>query len=189
MAPFQVLSSRIRRQCFPRLARGGIQCFLPLKSQVELPAVELTLPQDWEVPPFSTGQIATLHHQPGIKIPRRTGGRTRLSRSAARGIVGRRHHRYEPRGIAPFQSAASAYRAGFLARIMHEPPAATTNKAVLSGVLGSRTLRRIEKVCLRSEPLWLPGGATISTISLRRLVHNAGYHIRHSEQLAFDDKG
>jgi hypothetical protein len=28
---------------------------------------------------------------------------------------------------------------------------------------------------LRSEPLWLPGGTTISTISRRRLVHNAGY--------------
>src|SRR5512139_2800257 len=26
-----------------------------------------------------------------------------------------------------------------------------------------------------SEPLWLPGGTTISTISLRRLVNNAGY--------------
>jgi len=26
-----------------------------------------------------------------------------------------------------------------------------------------------------SEPLRLPGGTTISTISLRRLVHNAGY--------------
>jgi len=27
------------------------------------------------------------------------------------------------------------------------------------------TLRRTEKVGLRSEPLWLPGGTTISTIS------------------------
>jgi len=42
------------------------------------------------------------------------------------------------------------------------------------GVLGSRTLRRTEKVRLRSEPLRLPGGTTISSISRRRLVHNAG---------------
>jgi hypothetical protein len=61
-----------------------------------------------------------------------------------------------------------------LARIMHEPPAPTADLAVLPGVLGSRTLRRTEQVRLRSEPLWLPGGTTISAISLRRLVHNAG---------------
>jgi len=36
------------------------------------------------------------------------------------------------------------------------------------------TLRRTEKVRLRSEPLWLPGCRTIATISRRRLVHNAG---------------
>ena len=57
---------------------------------------------------------------------------------------------------------------------MHEPPAATADLAVLPGVLESRTLRRTEQVRLRSEPLWLPGGTTISTISLRRLVRNAG---------------
>ena len=61
-----------------------------------------------------------------------------------------------------------------LARIMHEPPAATADMAVLPGVLGSRTLRRTEQVRLRSDPLWLPGGTTLSTISRRRLVHNAG---------------
>ena len=61
-----------------------------------------------------------------------------------------------------------------LARIMHEPPAAAEDLAVLPGVLGSRTLRRTEQVRLSSEPLWLPGGTTISTISLRRFVHNAG---------------
>jgi len=36
------------------------------------------------------------------------------------------------------------------------------------------TLRRTEQVRLRSEPLWMPGGPAIFTISLRRLVHNAG---------------
>jgi len=57
---------------------------------------------------------------------------------------------------------------------MHEPPATTADLAVLPGVLGSRTLRRTDQVRLRSEPLWLPGGTAISTISQRRLVHNAG---------------
>jgi hypothetical protein len=61
-----------------------------------------------------------------------------------------------------------------LARIMHEPPAATADLAVLPGVLGTGTLRRTEQVRLRSESLRLPGGTAISTISLRRLVHNAG---------------
>jgi hypothetical protein len=60
------------------------------------------------------------------------------------------------------------------ARIMDEPPAATGDLAVLPGVLGSRTLRRTGQVRLRSEPLRLPGGTPISTISLRCLVHNAG---------------
>jgi hypothetical protein len=57
---------------------------------------------------------------------------------------------------------------------MHETPAATVDMAALPGVLRSRTLRRTEKVRLRSEPLWLPGGTTISTLFRRRLVHNAG---------------
>jgi len=57
---------------------------------------------------------------------------------------------------------------------MHEPPAATADLDVLPGVLGSRTLRRTAQVRLRSEPLWLPRGTTISTISRQRLVHNAG---------------
>jgi len=61
-----------------------------------------------------------------------------------------------------------------VSRIMHEPPAATADMAVLPSVLGSRTLRRTEQVRLRSEPLRLPDGTAIFTISLRRLVHNAG---------------
>jgi len=63
---------------------------------------------------------------------------------------------------------------GPLARIMHESPAPTADMAALPGVLGPRTLRRTEQVRLRYEPLWLPGGTTISTISRRRLMHNAG---------------
>jgi len=50
--------------------------------------------------------------------------------------------------------------------------------AVRPGVLGSRTLRRTEEVRLGSESRgtagrW-PGATTTSTISLRRLLHNAG---------------
>jgi hypothetical protein len=47
------------------------------------------------------------------------------------------------------------------------------------GLLGSRTLRRSEQIRLRSESRgtagWLPGGTTISTISLQRLVPNVGW--------------
>ena len=73
----------------------------------------------------------------------------------------------------PFLIWGAQWRAGILARIMHKPPAAIANLAVLPGVLGSRTLRRTDQVRLRPEPLWLPGGTTIFTISRRRLVHNA----------------
>jgi hypothetical protein len=64
------------------------------------------------------------------------------------------------------------------ARIIHDLPAPTADMAILPGVRGSRTLRRTEQVRLRSESRgaagWVPGGTTISTISLRRLVYNAG---------------
>jgi hypothetical protein len=43
-----------------------------------------------------------------------------------------------------------------LARIMHEPPAATADMTVLPGVLGSRTLRRIEKHALGPSPYGCP---------------------------------
>jgi hypothetical protein len=35
-------------------------------------------------------------------------------------------------------------------------------------------LRHTEMYASGPSPLWLPGGTAISTISLRRLVHNAG---------------
>jgi len=62
----------------------------------------------------------------------------------------------------------------------HRPPCLRRRPVLPSrkpGVLGSRTLRRTEHVHLRSEPLWLPGGTTMSTISRRRLVHNAGWQV------------
>jgi hypothetical protein len=49
-----------------------------------------------------------------------------------------------------------------LARIFHESLAATTDMAVLPGVLGCRTLRRTVKVRLRSNTLRLPGGPPAS---------------------------
>ena len=64
---------------------------------------------------------------------------------------------------------------------------------ILPAVLGSR-LARLSRAC-RGEPCdvltstpqvrsrgaagWLPGGTAISTISLRRLVHNGGWSFRH----------
>jgi hypothetical protein len=80
--------------------------------------------------------------------------------------------------VIDFDSVSTMCSDGLLARIMHEPSAATADLAVLPGVLGSRTLRRTEQVRLRSESRgaagWLPGGTTISPILRRRLVHNAG---------------
>jgi len=85
----------------------------------------------------------------------------------------------------PDRPARGQHQEKGLARIMHEPPAATADMAVLPGVLGSRTLRRTEQVRLRSESRgagWLPGGTIISTISQRRLAHNAGWVKRGSRQ-------
>jgi hypothetical protein len=68
-----------------------------------------------------------------------------------------------------------------LTRIMHEPPAATADMAVLPGILGSSFDRlKTSSPCdvLSSTPQVrapaVAGGTTISTISRRRLVHNAG---------------
>ena len=48
-----------------------------------------------------------------------------------------------------------------LARIFHESLAATTDLAVLPGVLGCRTLRRTVQVRLGTNTLRLPGGTPI----------------------------
>jgi hypothetical protein len=53
----------------------------------------------------------------------------------------------------PFVSAPGS---SCLARIMHEPPAATADMAVLPGVLGSRTLRRTDKYASRPSPCGYP---------------------------------
>ena len=60
------------------------------------------------------------------------------------------------------------------ARIIHELPAATADMAALPDVLGPRTLRRTVQVRLGCESLWLPGGASIFTVSRHHLMNNAG---------------
>jgi hypothetical protein len=61
-----------------------------------------------------------------------------------------------------------------IARTFHESPAATTDMAVLPGVLGCRTLRRTVQVRLGSNTLWLPGGTTIFTVSPQQFMKHSG---------------
>jgi len=61
-----------------------------------------------------------------------------------------------------------------LTRIIHESAASTADMGVLPGVLRSRTLRRTIKVRLGCEPLRLPGGKPIFTVSRHQLVNYPG---------------
>ncbi|MGW8207655.1 MAG: hypothetical protein ACWGO2_01490, partial [Syntrophobacteria bacterium] len=61
-----------------------------------------------------------------------------------------------------------------LARIFHESSFATADMAVLPGVLGCRTLRRIIQVRLGSNPLRLPCGTSIFTVSRRQFIKYPG---------------
>jgi hypothetical protein len=63
---------------------------------------------------------------------------------------------------------------GQLARIFHELPAATTDMAVLPGVLGCRLLRRTGQVRLGTDTLRLPGGRPIFTVSRRQFMKHPG---------------
>jgi hypothetical protein len=56
----------------------------------------------------------------------------------------------------------------------HESLAPTADLAVLPGVLGSRTLRRTEKVRLRFETLRLPGGTPIFAVSRHQFMKHPG---------------
>jgi hypothetical protein len=67
-----------------------------------------------------------------------------------------------------------------LARIFHELPAATMDMTVLPGVLGYRTLRRTVQVRLGSNPLRLPGGTAISSVSPHQFVKYPGLNSRSS---------
>jgi hypothetical protein len=53
-------------------------------------------------------------------------------------------------------------------------PSFRASSGLPSAGSGQAHVATYRQVRLRSEPLWLPGGTTISTISRRRLVHNAG---------------
>ena len=67
---------------------------------------------------------------------------------------------------APFPGGIITYAKGVaLARIFHESPAATTDMAVLPGVLGCGPLRRTIQVRLGTSTLRLPGGTPIFAIS------------------------
>ena len=62
-----------------------------------------------------------------------------------------------------------------LARILHETLAATTDMAVLPGVLGCRTLRRTVQVRLGTNTLRLPGGTPIFVVSRQQFMQYPGW--------------
>jgi hypothetical protein len=65
-----------------------------------------------------------------------------------------------------------------LARTFHESPAATTDMAVLPGVLGCRPLRRTVQVRLGTNPAVprdeLPGGTLIFVVSRQQFMKYPG---------------
>ncbi|MBW2580251.1 MAG: hypothetical protein JRD00_04750 [Deltaproteobacteria bacterium] len=62
----------------------------------------------------------------------------------------------------------------FLARIIHESLAATTDMDVLPGVLGCRPPRRTVQVRLGTNTLWLPGGTPIFVVSRQQFMEYPG---------------
>ena len=61
-----------------------------------------------------------------------------------------------------------------LAWIFHELLAATTDMAVLPGVLGCRSLRRTIQVRLGTNTLRLPGGTPIFVVSPQQFIKYPG---------------
>ncbi|MDH3774098.1 MAG: hypothetical protein OEV22_03925 [Deltaproteobacteria bacterium] len=61
-----------------------------------------------------------------------------------------------------------------MARIFHELLAATTDLAVLPGVLGCRPLRRTVQVRLGTNTLRLPGGTPIFAVSRQQFMKYPG---------------
>ncbi len=80
----------------------------------------------------------------------------------------------------PVQSQAAGLVSGLLlTRKFHESLAATTDMAVLPGVLGCRPLRRTTLVRLGVNTLWLPGGTPIFfALAVLRSVPQAGSQFR-----------
>jgi len=62
-----------------------------------------------------------------------------------------------------------------LARIFHELLAATTDLAVLPGVLGCRPLQRTVQVRLGTNPLRLPGGKPTFVVSRQQFMKYPSY--------------
>ena len=58
--------------------------------------------------------------------------------------------------------------------MLHELLAATTDMAVLPGVLEFRTLRRTVQVRLGSTTLRFPGGTSIFTVSRQQFMEHPG---------------
>jgi hypothetical protein len=61
-----------------------------------------------------------------------------------------------------------------LARIFHEPLAATTDMAILPDVLGRWPLRRTAQVRLGTNTLRLPGGKSIFVVSRQQFMKYPG---------------
>jgi hypothetical protein len=59
--------------------------------------------------------------------------------------------------------------------MFHESLAATTDMAVLPGVLGSWPLRRTVQLRLGTNTLRLPGGTAIFAVSRHQFVKHPGY--------------
>ncbi len=72
-----------------------------------------------------------------------------------------------------------------LARIFHELLAATTDLAVLPGVLRCRLLRRTVQVRLGTNTLRLPGGTSISTVSRQQFMKYPGWPVSPQAQRSF----
>jgi hypothetical protein len=61
-----------------------------------------------------------------------------------------------------------------LAWIINESLAATTDMAILLGVLGCRLLQRTVQVCLGTNTLRLPGGKAIFAASRQQFINYPG---------------
>ena len=103
----------------------------------------------------------------------------------------RGRNKEEPPTVAPKPMAAACLkksrRLGFpllslwddmthtsLARMFHESLAATTDMAVLPGVLGCRLLQRTFQVRLGTNTLRLPGGTPIFAVSPQQFMEHPG---------------
>ncbi len=78
------------------------------------------------------------------------------------------------------QSKKGTSQENHLARIFHESLAATTDMAVLPGVLGCRPLRRTVLVRLGTNTLRLPGGPPIFMVSRQQFMKYPGYVVPDS---------